>query len=163
MFQLAFHLPYYAWRTSQKACEDHRRDANASPLRQSIDVTFLNSKSSGYSSFLYEAQISCVISGSDESRWVGYCFVDTYFEAEEVKETVQSYHEDSLADEGMLTDPFTLGERNANDPIQKPREYFLEVFRVRIDQVKCEWEQVVAKVQESIRKYIPVRYFFSGL
>jgi hypothetical protein len=94
---------------------------------------------------------------------VGYCFVDTYFEAEEVKETVQSYHEDSLADEGMLTDPFTLGERNANDPIQKPREYFLEVFRVRIDQVKCEWEQVVAKVQESIRKYIPVRYFFSGL
>jgi hypothetical protein len=90
---------------------------------------------------------------------VAYCFVDTYFDIGEAKETVQSYHEDSLADEGMFTDPFTFGERDADDPIQKPREYFLEVFRVRIDQVKCEWEQVVANVQENIRKYVPVRSF----
>jgi hypothetical protein len=161
MFQLAFHLPYYAWRTSPKALEDHRRDTNATPLRQSLDVSFLNSKSTGSSSFLYEAQISCIIAGTDECRWVAYCFVDTYFEAEEAKEKVQSYHEDSLVDEGMFADPFTFGERDADDPIQKPREYFLEVFRVRIDQVKCEWEQVVAKVQESIRKYVLVRTVFS--
>jgi hypothetical protein len=163
MFQLAFHLPYYAWRTSQSACEDHRQDANASPLRQFLDISFLNPKSSKSSNFLYEAQISCVVAGSDEYRWVAYCFVDTYFDVGEAKETVQSYHEDSLADEGMFTDPFTFGERDADDPIQKPREYFLEVFRVRIDQVKCEWEQVVANVQENIRKYVPVRSFSSLL
>ncbi|KAH8752719.1 hypothetical protein F5882DRAFT_385800 [Hyaloscypha sp. PMI_1271] len=156
MFQLAFHLPYYAWRTSQSACEDHRQDANASPLRQSLDISLLNPKSSKSSNFLYEAQISCVVAGSDEYRWVAYCFVDTYFDIGEANETVQSYHEDSLADEGMFTDPFTFGERDADDPIQKPREYFLEVFRVRIDQVKCEWEQVVANVQENIRKYVPI-------
>jgi hypothetical protein len=161
MFQLAFHLPYYAWRTSQSPCEDHRRDSNASPLRQSLDISFLNPKSSESSSFLYEAQISCVVAGSDEYRWVAYCFIDTYFDAGDAKETVQSYHEDSLADEGMFTDPFTFGERDANKPIQKPREYFLEVFRVRIGQVKGEWEQVVANVQENIRKYAPVRSFSS--
>src|SRR5271154_240991 len=161
MFQLAFHLPYYVWRGSQKVCEDHRRDANASPLRQSQDVSFLNWKSSGSSGFLYEAQISCVVAGSDEWRWVAYCFVDTYFDAaEDAKETVLSYHEDSLVDEGMPADPFTFGVTHADNPIQKPKEYFLMVFRIRIDQVKREWQQLVAKVQQSIREYVQVRSLF---
>lgn len=160
MFQLAFHLPYYVWRSSQKVCEDHRRDANANPLRQSRDVSFLDWKGSGPPSFLYEAQISCVIAGSDESRYVAYCFVDTYFDAaEEAKESVLSYHEDSLVDQGMRADPFTFGVINADEPIQKPREYFLMVFRIRIDQIKREWQQVVAKMQQSIREYVQVRHF----
>jgi hypothetical protein len=159
MFQLAFHLPYYVWRNSQKACEDHRRDTNARPLRQSQDVSFLNWESSESSSFLYEAQISCVVAGSDEWRWVGYCFVDIYFDAaEEAKETVLSYHEDSLVADGMRVDPFTRGE--ADNPIQKPREYFLRVFQIRIDQVKREWQQVITKVQQSICEYIQVRFPF---
>jgi len=157
MFQLAFHLPYYVWRSSPKAREDHRRDANASPLRQSQDVSFLNWKSFGPPGFLYEAQISCVVAGLDEWRWVGYCFIDTYFDAEDDKETVQSYYKDSLADEGMSTDPFTFGIADADKPIQEPKEYFLMVFRVRIDQVKREWQQVVAKVQQSVRDYVQVR------
>lgn len=158
MFQLAFHLPYYVWRSSQKACEDHRRDANASPLRQSRDVSFLNWKSSGSFGFLYEAQISCVVAGSDEWRWVAYCFVDTYFEPpEEGKETVLSYHEESVANGGMHTDPFTFGIIRADKPIQKPKEYFLMVFRTRIAQVKREWQQVAAVVKQSIREYVQVR------
>ena len=161
MFQLAFHLPYYVWRGSQKACEDHRRDTNASPLRQSQDVSFLNWKSSGSPGFLYEAQISFVVAGSDEWRWVAYCFVDTYFDtAEEAKETVLSYHEDSLVAEGMRADPLTFGVANADDPIQNPKKYFLRVFQIRINQVKREWQNVVAKVQQSIREYVQVRSLF---
>ena len=161
MFHLAFHLPYYVWRGSKKAHEDHRRDANASPLRQSQDVSFLSWKNSESPGFLYEAQISCVVAGSDEWRWVAYCFVDTYFDAaEEAKETVLSYHEDSLVDQGMRADPFTFGVADADNPIQKPREYFLMVLHIRIDQVKREWQQVVAKVQQSIREYMQVRSLF---
>jgi hypothetical protein len=161
MFQLAFHLPYYVWRSSQKPCEDHRRDANASPLRQSREVSFLNWTNSRSSGFLYEAQISCVVAGSDEWRWVAYCFVDTYFDtAEEAKETVQSYHEDSLAEYGVRADPFTYGVIRADSPIQNPKEYFLTVFRIRIAQVKREWQQLVAKVQQSIREYVQVRSLF---
>jgi hypothetical protein len=117
-------LPFYAWRSSEKAHEDERRDANARPLRQSRDVSFLDWDSSGSSSFLYEAQISCVIAGMDEWRWVAYCFVDTFFESDEAKETVESYYEDSQIEEGMLTDPLTLGEKDANRPTQNPRDYF---------------------------------------
>jgi hypothetical protein len=161
MFQLAFHLPYYVWRGSQKAHEDHRRDANASPLRQSQDVSFLNWKSSRSPGFLYEAQISCVVAGSDEWRWIAYCFVDTYFDvAEEAKETVQSYHEDSLGPEGMRTDPLAYGVVDADNPIQDPRDYFLRVFQIRIKQVKREWQQVVAKMQQSVREYVQVCSLF---
>ena len=161
MFQLAFHLPYYAWRSSQKSYEDHRQYANGDPLRHSQDISFLNWKACGSSSFLYEAQISCVLAGSDDWRWVAYCFVDTYFDAlEEARESVLSYHEDSLSN-GMRADPLTFGVASADDPIQKPREYFLMVFRIRIDQVKREWQQVVAKVQQSVREYAQVRSPFS--
>jgi len=148
------------WRSSQIPCKDHRQYANGDPLRHSQDVSFLNWKSCGSSSFLYEAQISCVVAGSDEWRWVAYCFVDTYFDVEEAKETVVSYHEDSLSDEGMRVDPFTHGVTNADKPIQNPGEYFLMVLRIRIDQVKREWQQVVEKVYQSFREYEQV-YSFS--
>jgi hypothetical protein len=161
MFQLAFHLPYYVWRSSQKLRKDHRQYANGDPLRHSRDVSFLNWKTCGSSGFLYEAQISCVVAGSDEWRWVAYCFVDTYFDAdEEGKETVLSYHEDSLGGEGIRADPFTFGITSADTPIQKPREYFLMVFGIRLNQVKREWQQVVEKMYQSIREYEQVRSLF---
>ncbi|KAN0112261.1 hypothetical protein V8E51_005212 [Hyaloscypha variabilis] len=156
MFQLAFHLPFYVWRMSSKAHEDHRLDVNANPLRQSRDVSFLNLKNSGSSErdFLYEAQISCLVAGTDESRWVAYCFVDTYFDAaDEGKETLKGYHEDATKYGGLHTDPLTFGVMDAGKTISTPREYFLSVFRIRIAQVKREWEQVVSKVRQSIRVY----------
>jgi hypothetical protein len=120
-------------------------------LRQSQDVSFLDWDSSS-PGFLYEAQISCVVAGFDEWVWAAYCFVDTYFDAnEEARESVQAYHDDSLDDEGMRADPLTFGVINADQSIQNPREYFLMVFSIRINQVKCEWQLVAAKVQQSIR------------
>lgn len=161
MFQMAFHIPFYAWRMSDKVREDHRLDSNATRLRQSRDVSFLNWKSSGPSDFLYEAQISCLITGSDDWRWIAYFFVDTYFDsADEAKETVESYHEDSIQDGGMHADPLTFGLVDAEKAIPTPREYFLSVFQIRIAQVRCEWEQVVAKVQQSVRSYMQVSCLF---
>jgi hypothetical protein len=133
IFQLAFHLPYYVWRESPKAREDHRRDAT----------------------FLYEAQISGLVAGTDETRWTAYAFVDNYFEADgEWKETVASYHEDGLDVEGMLVDPLTLGTCAVDMPIWNPRSYFLMVFRVRLNQVKREWQKLVRKIKNSIREYV---------
>jgi hypothetical protein len=157
MFQLAFHIPFYAWRVSDKAREDHRLDANACRLRQSRDVSFLNWDGLRSSDFLYEAHMSCLVAGSDESRWVAYAFVDTYFDdAEEAKETVEAYHEDSVQDGGLHVDPLTFGVITADRAISTPREYFLCVFQIRIAQVKREWEQVVGKIQQSVREYVQV-------
>ncbi|PMD64753.1 uncharacterized protein K444DRAFT_659975 [Hyaloscypha bicolor E] len=154
MFQLAFHIPFYVWRVSERAWEDHRLDSNANRLRQCRDVSFLDWKSSGPSNFLYEAQMSCLVAGEDESRWVAYGFFDTYFDAVgEAKETVEAYHDDAIMEGGMNADPLTFGVIGAEKTVRTPREYFLSCFRIRIAQVKREWVQVVAKIRQSIRDY----------
>lgn len=96
-----------------------------------------------------------MIAGPDIWRWVGYCFVDTYFDraTKSERETVEQYCEDGQGEDGAYMDPFTYGVNNAEDQFHDPREYFLTVFEIRIHQIRCEWEQVVAKVGESIREY----------
>jgi hypothetical protein len=75
---------------------------------------------------------------------------------------VEQYDEDAIKDGGMHADPLTFGVIDAEKAIPTPREYFLSVFRIRIAQIKREWEQVVAKVQESIREYVQVSCLFFG-
>src|ERR1700761_3946431 len=98
MFQLAFHLPYYAWRSTATPRYDHRRFANGDHLRHVQDISFLDwddSKGSNRSSYLYESQISCVVAGSDNWTWVAYCFVDTYFDMDDKKDPLISNQKDS--------------------------------------------------------------------
>lgn len=159
MFQLAFHLPYYAWRNTETQIEDHRRDAHGRPMRQSHDVSFLNWQSDGSRSFIYEAQNSCVVAGSDVWRWVAYCFVESYFDIDdEARETVMAYHMDSQIDGGVLMDPCTFGRFPLDDNIKDPKTWFLRVLWCRLDQIIGEWRQIVWKVEQSVRDYekVPV-------
>ena len=98
------------------------------------------------------------MTGSDERQWVAYCFADTYFDqGDEGRESVQSYHNESLLRDGQRMDPLTYANEPADDPIRTPREYFLVVFQNRIEQVKCAWQQVVRKVEQRFRAYEQVR------
>ncbi|OAQ58415.1 hypothetical protein VFPPC_16977 [Pochonia chlamydosporia 170] len=152
-FQLSFHLPHYVWRRAAHGRADHRRDSNAAPLRQTVEVSYLHLQNPSDRSFLYESQISCVIAGSDKRTWVGYCFVDTFFDVgSEVRESVHSIHDD-LVDGGAHMDPFTYGIKDAESPIRDPREYFLTVFRLRARQVLTEWRRVVWELRQGIRAY----------
>ena len=141
---------------------DHRRYGNGDPLRRVRDVSFLNWDDPSLSEYLYEAQISCMVAGSDESRWVAYGFVDTYFDPDEARKTVHSYYQNNISGQGV-PDPFTNGKTLADGKIQNPREYFLEVWRHRMTQVKNEWTLVVDKLKDSIGKYdevCPSSHFF---
>jgi len=154
MFRLTFHLPYYVWRPWQKSLPDHRRNRNGVPLRHSQDVSFLTLGTDGTPGFLHEAQISCTVAGSDDWRWVAYCFAEAYFDlVDKGKETALEYHEDSLHEIGMQSDPFTYGTTSTDHSSQNPREYFLRTFRHRLTQVQREWQGVVDKLGESIRRH----------
>jgi hypothetical protein len=154
-FQLSFHLPYYAWRTfekSQPPKDDREFCSDEHSLRRCRDLSFLGPSKVEFSDYLCEAQISCVITGPDKWRWVAYCFVDVYF-AQDVKESVSQYHEDSLGEHGLRTDPLTLGTSDADTPIQNPREYFLMVLRIRLKQVWREWQRVVENLKQAFNAY----------
>lgn len=106
---------------------------------------------------LYESMISCIISGFDHWRWIGYFFVDTYHDRyHDDGEKVQNYYDDSLEEDGLRVDPFTRGERAADRPIQDPRLYFLTVLDIRVHQISQEWESIVHDVQCSVREYTKV-------
>ncbi|KIX03974.1 uncharacterized protein Z518_07527 [Rhinocladiella mackenziei CBS 650.93] len=152
MFRLAFYLPYYALRVSKEPRNDPRMYGNGNPLRGHTDISFLESKHSELPTFLYEAQISCVVAGSDEWTWIAYCFVDTYFDAEHDRETVSSYYKTGSVDQGITQDPLTRGLTLADGNFQNPREYFLTVMRYRLEQIQNEWTQVVDKLNTGIRE-----------
>lgn len=124
---------------------------NGGPLRHYLDASFLASAESYSHIYLYEAQISFVVTGTDESRWEAHCFVDTYFdEGDPRRETVAEYHKDREFEGGINADPLTYGHLDAEAPIRDPRKYFLMVFEIRLSQVRREWEHVVMSLKEKL-------------
>lgn len=153
MFQLSFHMPYFVWRAEE--CDDGRKDTGtgrpwASPER--VSPPGWQGKHTG--GFISGSQFSCVVTGSDNWRWVSYAFADTYHDGPHAgREILEEYYTDSLADEGNCKDPATLGQRDADDPIQDPRLYFLVVVRAWTRRIELEWRQVFDYIERSVEGY----------
>ncbi|RSL85263.1 hypothetical protein CEP52_016195 [Fusarium oligoseptatum] len=166
-FQLAFDLPYYAFRVApcHSPPHDHRKrkSAGSEALRNITDLSFLVRKPKcpvppTTKAYLCEAQTTVLISGADPWRWVAYCFVDTYFESEDRRESVDAYDEDVVIDDEsnvcFQPDPFTTAESEADHPVLDPREYFLIVLESRLRQAKYEWSNLATNMEASINEYI---------
>ncbi|KAJ3542867.1 hypothetical protein NM208_g3874 [Fusarium decemcellulare] len=166
-FQLAFDLPYYAFRVAP--CHSPPRDprkrksAASDTLRNITDLSFLVRKPKSpvpptAKAYLCEVQTTVLISGSDPWRWVAYCFVDTYFESEDRRESVDAYHEDVEIDEDshvqIQPDPFTTAESDANLPVLDPRQYFLIVLESRLRQARDEWHTLATNMGAIINEYL---------
>ncbi|TVY59342.1 hypothetical protein LCER1_G000736 [Lachnellula cervina] len=140
-FALHLHLPFFLIRDTHP--NEPITGVNTKPSRNWTDLSFLqldNPKSQDQESNkvwgMYEAHFSCVITGSDEWRWVGYSFVDAEIDG--------FLHESS--EEDLSFDPIASGRLEANLPIWRPREYWLRVFEIRIEQVRIELEYLIYKV-----------------
>jgi hypothetical protein len=148
MFHLELHLPYFALRQSTKPAGFHARGK-----RQCIDLSFLtgcsNSGPSQPRYKIFEAQISFVISGWEDSRWVAWSFIDNYFEKEEELLDIDGYPY-----ECFVEDPIVKGQLDQNDPFANPREYFLMFLKVRSEQILQEWECVVHSVRRNVKRYV---------
>ncbi|RDW64274.1 hypothetical protein BP5796_10776 [Coleophoma crateriformis] len=155
-FALEFHLPYYAWRSMQSEQMDSRKRADRKALRRSEEVIHLDVKGHDLEidpelkDYIYEAQISVMITGMDNYFWTGYCFVDTYFkDQDDNRERVEHY-----CNSEQKLDPTSCGRMTADRPIWTPREYFLRTLSFRMDQVKQEWNNAVVQLIEQIEPHI---------
>ena len=149
-FQLDLHLPFFLLRKSTPP-EQSTRKVNTKPRRRWTDVSFLKIDTSELQDQkpkemwgIHESQISCVVAGSDDWRWVGYGFVDT---------EIDGFLTDSTEDD-LSFDKIAAGALEANMPIWKPRDYWLKLFEVRVGQVRNEWEYLVHKVEFGVNKYV---------
>jgi hypothetical protein len=144
-----FHLPHFVWRA--KSSNPYLQQIENGQLpRAWTDLSYLDSETSrlqDQKTFgIYEAQISIVLCGSANTRWVVYAFVDRYCEAEELV--------NELSSEGFHVDPIAGSEAlDADLPVWNPREYFLIVVVFRLAQILREWQNVVRRLESSIKKY----------
>ncbi|KAI1611968.1 hypothetical protein EDD36DRAFT_419828 [Exophiala viscosa] len=151
-FQLAFSLPYWAWRSSKQPVPDNRKTKHGQPLREYRDISLFGGPGQGQErSFIYEAQITCVVTGLvDKFEWTVYCFHDTRHDG---KSAQNAYQHSKDVKAGVLTDPIAFGMIDANIPIHSPSEYFIRILVIRLKLIKDEWTTIVHKMRSSIRKY----------
>ncbi|MCJ1483151.1 hypothetical protein MMC06_003317 [Schaereria dolodes] len=135
-YSMEFHLPYYALRQSAIPYRDSR------PLRRC--GRFITTRNTGLPEYLYEAQISVIVTGFDEWFWTAYCCTDTYFGSEK---NIHFYHDGGPSG----YDAPGGGDRPNHDPIWNPREYFLNVLSRRFRQITKEWSIVVYTIEDRLQ------------
>jgi hypothetical protein len=137
--------------------EDVRQRTDGSPLRIAEEVMYLQMQdrtpllAERLSEYIYESQLSVMVSGIDDWVLAGYCFVDVYFKGERHCEQVEHY---SNANPKM--DPHSCGRYAADPPVWTPRGYFLRALSARMQQVKQEWDNSVSRLIQQIEPYVPV-------
>ncbi|KAL8822470.1 MAG: hypothetical protein Q9191_006796 [Dirinaria sp. TL-2023a] len=135
-FALEFHLPYYALRHGVSRRFDLRGLRRSYKFRSGLVDENLHE-------YLYEAQVSLLVTGSDEWFWTAYCCAETYFGSEE---SAKYYHEKRL-------DAPSGGEISSRLPVWNPREYFLSILSRRLKQVTKEWNNTVKAVEQCLKAY----------
>ena len=152
---MEFHLPFYVLRRSPSPDMDKRfysQQGRDRPLRRWGRLP-RGLEDPDNNEFIYEAQISVLVTGFDEWFWTTYCFTDRFFQGEE---PVQYYHEEKK-------DAPTGGIRPIEFPVWNPREYFLFILSWRFRQVTKEWNIIFrtldSRLQSSVKTLLR-RYFW---
>ncbi|KAI1618374.1 hypothetical protein EDD36DRAFT_414054 [Exophiala viscosa] len=151
IFQLAFHLPYYALRRSQEPHPDHRRGRNGEVLRRCMNLSLLDMGDHS-PIFVYEADITVVVTGTSEQSWSAYCFSDTRFDGETEDRDHVELHKNVLEKEDPCS-PHAIWKDwtdGCSDDYLHAREYFLCILGHRLALVFGEWNLVVEVLQQSI-------------
>lgn len=151
-FQLT--LPFFALRSHRRLHRDQRQTPDGKPLRKSWTLgptpasSSLPQRDAGYSWCLYEAQISCIVAGIDDQVWTTIATVDTYFDRNASKDSIDYLRRKNSGG------PFDLIYRGKGgcDPNQvDAREYFLEVLSRWIERTRLEYEHVVSTMEDIIK------------
>ncbi|KAK7426001.1 hypothetical protein QQZ08_007449 [Neonectria magnoliae] len=151
-FALEFHLQFYVWKEEDELQEDTRKNRSGKPLRRARKLQYLDIEDSeeGISANIYEAQISCLVTGLDHDSWVAYLFIDTYYQGKKSYESVDRYG----SQQGFRQDPLMAGTGDADIPIWTPREYFLPLYEARLGQMKYATQNLIARLLGKLEPYI---------
>jgi hypothetical protein len=139
--------------------KDTRRRPDGRLLRISEAVIPLqmenraSTKAKKQTEYLYDSQISVMVTGIDDWVWAGYCFVDVYFKDENHRERVEQIA-------SARRDPHSCGRYPADPPIWTPREYFLRALSARMQQTKQEWDNSVSRLMQQIEPYVRNRFHY---
>ncbi|WDK22610.1 hypothetical protein CGRA01v4_13900 [Colletotrichum graminicola] len=160
-FSMQFSFPFRVWRSTSQLMNDTRKSkATGATLRHSRDVTFLRhlagfKENSANTDGIYATNISCIVTGYDQSRWTGLVFLETWFDGalDNPSPDMVTRYENDFSD-GMLSDPLCRGKVEADKSKWSPRPYFIHVLAVRIVQVHLEWASLFSHVTQRMTALI---------
>ncbi|KAH8702860.1 hypothetical protein GQ44DRAFT_631161, partial [Phaeosphaeriaceae sp. PMI808] len=95
--------------------------------------------------YYYQAQISFLITGVDEWHYTSYCCVDTYFGSE-------PEHRAYLEPPAPI-EPASGGLQELEHPLWNPREFFLCILAIRIEQAVTESQALIDSFEERMNAY----------
>ncbi|KAH9203329.1 hypothetical protein DL95DRAFT_321621 [Leptodontidium sp. 2 PMI_412] len=149
-FQLDLHLPFFILGKSTPPKHSAEK-VNTKPRRRWTDLSFLQLDATETQDQdpkevwgIHEAQISFVVTGTDDWRWVAFCFVDTEIDG-------------VLADSSntdLCFDQIAAGQLQANFPIWRPRDYWIKIFDTRIEQVRRKWDYLALMLEQGVNQYV---------
>jgi hypothetical protein len=172
------HIPFLR-RFSKSSLAGQDSPPNRPP-RGWADLSFLDlwNTDSGEVCGIHEAQVSVVIHGFTDTRWSAVMFVDgdhpntggfESFKDKQDSNSNSNSNSDNEDGRGFLDssfdvdtfqgDPLTNFRCNANEPIEDPRAYFLQILKHQLRIILKEWESLISFVETkmSMFQYPPVR------
>jgi hypothetical protein len=163
VFVLEFHLPFPTLREYDPLHDKQRTKGR-------YDVSYLqqhlprrqNQQYSG-NRFIRESHTSIVICGWDNSKWVGWAFVnvppntpvqeDEEDDEEEQDDEPLDAEEDYFAADGHGRESTV---KFANTPIWDPRRYWLHIVELRVRRIVEEWINLVQFVENGVEAWVSV-------
>ncbi|RAR04893.1 Nucleotidylyl transferase [Stemphylium lycopersici] len=152
VFQLEAHLPCFALRKTPQ--EDLRKRNKQKAQQDWMDLSFLAKGGEDGVLGIYQAQFSFTVCGTDNSRWIAYALEANDFDTDRGDDTRCSE---------WRSDEIAMGNLNAHDPIQDPREYFLNVLWIRAESQLEETRELVLAIEASWKNHGPLRHPFSPM
>lgn len=131
-------------------------------VRSSRDVTFLRrfarfeeDRKDKDTDGIYATNISCIVTGYDQSRWTGLVLLETWYEEanDDPSPDMVARYENDFQD-GMLLDPLCRGKDDVVKGKWSPRPYFIRVLEVRVVQVHREWASLFYHLQERMNALV---------
>lgn len=159
-------MPYFALRENAINPETLRARTGPSALRKYKDLSFLKTPSThgqDNDTFgIHEAQVSIVVHGTDQTRWVTYAFSDTEFQNlyhydDEEDDDDDNDEEDQEGHMGVKPDPILSDQGSdvdAGTSINDPREYFLTAVDSRMKQILGEWTRLVRRIEKNFEQHV---------
>jgi hypothetical protein len=93
--------------------------------------------------------MSVNITGIDHQVWTAYGAIDTYFGSNDIVETCQS-----IKTRAGHPDPVAGGQLTGKKIYFLRRHYYFELFEIRINQVRREWQAIADKVETAVDQYV---------
>lgn len=155
-FELELNLPFFILRKSLPPEKTTHNTVKTKPGGGWTDLSFLGLdacdskiRSSELDEVwcLQEAQITCVVTGTDDWRWTAYGFVDSEANGVLNELSAQDMRFDQIAGQQIQS-------LDANLPIWTPRDYWIKVFELRIVQVTAEYKNITHKFKAGFDQYV---------